>query len=167
MQFQVPQFIEVEDKIFGDLTFKQFLYVLGGLGAAYLAYRAFPLYAAIPFMIAGAGGGAALAFMRYNGRPLILALEYGFYYYLRSKLYLWNNARSVPEKEILPTPPEQGSNNLYVPRLSDSKLKELSWSLDINEKIKQGAASDSGRERAERISSLIAPVRTSRDALVR
>src|SRR3989338_737591 len=28
MQFQVPQFIEVEDKIFGPLTLKQFFYVL-------------------------------------------------------------------------------------------------------------------------------------------
>ena len=27
MQYQVPQFIEVEDKIFGPLTFKQFLYI--------------------------------------------------------------------------------------------------------------------------------------------
>jgi len=26
MQFQVPQFIEIEDKIFGPLTLKQFLY---------------------------------------------------------------------------------------------------------------------------------------------
>ncbi|MFM2424198.1 MAG: hypothetical protein RLZZ70_589, partial [Candidatus Parcubacteria bacterium] len=31
MQFEVPQFIEIEDKIFGPLTWKQFLYVGGGL----------------------------------------------------------------------------------------------------------------------------------------
>ncbi|TSC80302.1 MAG: hypothetical protein G01um101429_152 [Parcubacteria group bacterium Gr01-1014_29] len=31
-QFQVPQFIEVEDKIFGPLTTKQFFYLLGGGG---------------------------------------------------------------------------------------------------------------------------------------
>ncbi|TSC61742.1 MAG: SsrA-binding protein, partial [Parcubacteria group bacterium Athens0416_74] len=32
MQFQVPQFIEVEDKIVGPLTFKQFVFIAGGLG---------------------------------------------------------------------------------------------------------------------------------------
>ena len=43
MQFQVPQFIEVEDKIFGPLTFKQFVYVAGGAGLAYLVWRVSPL----------------------------------------------------------------------------------------------------------------------------
>lgn len=36
MQFQVPQFIEVEDKIFGPLTFKQFVYIAGGVALMYL-----------------------------------------------------------------------------------------------------------------------------------
>ena len=58
MQFQVPQFIEVEDKIFGPLTFKQFVYVAGGAGAAYLFWRILPVYLSLPF-IAGVGGLAA------------------------------------------------------------------------------------------------------------
>ena len=32
MRFQVPQFIEIESKIFGPLTFKQFIYLAGGGG---------------------------------------------------------------------------------------------------------------------------------------
>ena len=36
MQYQVPQFIEVEDKIFGPLTFKQLVYVVGGEPCFYL-----------------------------------------------------------------------------------------------------------------------------------
>ncbi len=32
MRFEVPQFIDVEDKIFGPFTFKQFLYLAGGAG---------------------------------------------------------------------------------------------------------------------------------------
>ena len=38
MRFQVPQFIEVEDKIFGPLTIKQFIYLLGGAGLSFIIY---------------------------------------------------------------------------------------------------------------------------------
>ena len=97
MQFQVPQFIEVEDKIFGPLTFKQFVYVAGGLGAAYLLWRVLPIYLAGPLILGTGGLAAALAFLQWNGRPFILGLENGFYYLVRSKLYLWNN-KAKPRK---------------------------------------------------------------------
>lgn len=166
MQFQVPQFIEVEDKIFGPLTFKQFIYVLGGLGCAYLAYRALPIYIAAPLMIGGAAGGAALAFVQYNGRPLILAVEHGFYFLIRSKLYLWNNARTTATTSSVATVVET-SQQPFIPRLSDSRLKELSWSLDIKEKIEQGTVSHEDRERVVSPLSIVAPIRTARDALQR
>ncbi|NCT02072.1 PrgI family protein, partial [Candidatus Parcubacteria bacterium] len=38
MRFEVPQFIEVEDKIFGPLTWRQFLYLSGGLGMAVVIF---------------------------------------------------------------------------------------------------------------------------------
>src|SRR5580693_1602748 len=93
MQFQVPQFIEVEDKIFGPLTFKQFIYILGGIGAAYLAWRLLPLFIAGPVILAVAGAAASLAFLEYNGRPFILSVENAFYFLIHPKLYLWNNER--------------------------------------------------------------------------
>ncbi len=167
MQFQVPQFIEVEDKIFGPLTFKQFIYVLGGLGCAYLAYRALPIYIAVPLMLGGAAGGVALAFVPYNGRPLILAVEHGFYFLIRSKLYLWNNARTTATTSSVPVAAITTNDQPFIPRLSDSRLKELSWSLDIKEKIEQGTATREDRERVASPLSLVAPIRTARDALVR
>ena len=44
MRFQVPQFIEVEDKIFGPLTFKQFVYVTGGVGLAVILFLFLPRF---------------------------------------------------------------------------------------------------------------------------
>ena len=44
MQFQVPQFIEVEDKIVGPLTFKQFIYLAGGGGVIAILYAFLPLF---------------------------------------------------------------------------------------------------------------------------
>jgi hypothetical protein len=43
MQFQVPQFLDVEDKIIGPFTIKQFLYLAGGAGFAYLSWRYIPV----------------------------------------------------------------------------------------------------------------------------
>ncbi len=160
MQFQVPQFIEVEDKIFGPLTFKQFVYCAGGVGSAYLLWRLLPLFLAAP-LIAGAGGlAAALAFMQWNGRPFIQGLENGFFYLLRTKLYLWNNATKPKKKQEIQMT-QQGGSQVYIPKLSDSKLHELAWSLDIKERIAAGVARDD-----EHLGGVMAPMRTARQALV-
>ena len=47
MQFHIPQFIDIEDKIFGPFTFKHFVYVVGAAGATFLWYSIFPIYFAI------------------------------------------------------------------------------------------------------------------------
>lgn len=161
MQFQVPQFIEVEDKIFGPLTFKQFIYILGGLGGAYIFYRVLPLFIAGPLIIGVGGLAAALAFFQFNGRPFILGLESAFYYSLHSKLYLWNNERKHDIASAVKTVSPQ-SSEVYVPKLSDSKLHDLAWSLDIQEKIAAGQANTADSRRASRVLG----ISTSRDALV-
>jgi hypothetical protein len=166
MQFQVPQFIEVEDKIFGPLTFKQFVYLLGGAGVGYMLWRTLPLVVAAPLIMAFVGLGAALAFFQYNGQPFILALEHGFYYFVKSKLYLWSNDQALNSKNksaaakiaALPAPAP------YIPHLADSKLHELAWSLDIKERI---AAEPDELLKPANPMDLVAPVHTARDALVR
>ena len=165
MQFQVPQFIEIEDKIFGPLTFKQFVYVGGGLGTAYILWRILPIYISVPLILAVAGFGIALAFLQINGRPFIVSVESAFYYILRSKLYLWNNERSmrVSKRNEM----KSRDTETYVPRLSESRLHELAWSLDVNERIAAGIGSDVDRVRASAHNEVVAPVRTMRSAVAR
>ena len=75
MNFQVPQFIEIEDKIFGPLTFKQFIYIAGSAGLAFICYAFLPLFIAfIPILIIVAFG-LALAFYQVNERPFIFTIE--------------------------------------------------------------------------------------------
>ena len=76
MQFQVPQFIEVEDKIFGPLTFKQFVYMTGGVGAAYMLWRVMPLYASGPLIVCVGLFAAGLAFFQLNGILSFLVLGF-------------------------------------------------------------------------------------------
>ena len=162
MQFQVPQFIEVEDKIFGPLTFKQFVYILGGLGAAYILWRTLPLVIAGPLILVIGGFAAALAFFEFNGRPFINGVESAFYYFLRAKLYLWNNEKKIAEAPAVKTVSAR-SSEVYVPKLSDSKLHDLAWSLDIQERIAAGQADRQDRERSSERLGLI----TAREALVK
>ena len=137
MRFQVPQFIEVEDKIFGPLTLKQFLYIAGGAGLSAVIYFTLNslVLAAIPVIIIMACS-FALAFYKVNSKPLIYVIEAAMRYWVGAKLYIWkkeNKPRQpTPEEEL-----KQAKNyaSVMVPKISDSKLKDLSWSLDIHESI--------------------------------
>ncbi len=167
MQFQVPQFIEVEDKIFGPLTFKQFIYVGGGLGASYILWRVLPIYLAGPLIAVVAGLAASLAFFQLNGRPFILGLENGFFFFMRSRLYLWNNAHKKGAAPPVVGKLAAGQTQIYVPKLSESKLHELAWSLDIKERIAQGVANDEERHVIRTDQELVVPMRTAREARIR
>lgn len=136
MQFQVPQFIEVEDKLFGPLTLKQFIYVAGGVGIAVVLFYVIPIkflavLLAVPFLVFS----LALAFYKINSKPFIFTLEAAVSYWLKNKLYIWKKGIKKIEPIKDKSPDEVSIDNLVAPRLSDSRLKDLSWSLDINEKV--------------------------------
>jgi cellulose synthase/poly-beta-1,6-N-acetylglucosamine synthase-like glycosyltransferase len=134
MQFQTPQFIDIEDKLFGPLTFKQFVYIGGGLGLAFSIYYFIPFkIISIPIAFIFAVVGLLLAFYSINNRPLVFMIQYAFNYFTNSRLYIWKKIGKKPEHTNIGS----GANKsgLYVPKLSDSKLKDLSWSLNIKESL--------------------------------
>lgn len=133
MEFQVPQFIEVEDKLFGPLTIKQFVYLVGGAGMCYVIYSLLPIYIAIFLMLPVGGLAVALAFYKINDKPFINVLEAAVYYLVKNKLYIW---RKIPRK-IESENKKNEVEAITAPRLSESRLKELAWSLDINEKTEE------------------------------
>jgi hypothetical protein len=141
MQYQVPQFIEIEDKIFGPLTLKQFLYLAGGAGICLIFFTFLPLWLVVIIGIPIMAFAGALAFYEVNGRPMIIAVEHAFGYVLGSKLYLWKprqrDANKAPEAA---TPKAQ--IQMPVPKLSESKLKDLAWSLNIKDRQQMGVTSE-------------------------
>jgi len=72
MQYQVPQFIETEDKIVGPFTFKQFVYITIPTIISTLLYFFAPISVFVILMVILMGLGATLAFVKTNGRPIIL-----------------------------------------------------------------------------------------------
>ena len=138
MLFQVPQFIEVEDKIIGPFTFKQFVYLAGGAGIAFIIFKIFPLFIAIFFIVPVILLSLALAFYKVNDQPFIVALESMLKYAIGGKLYVWK--KGPPQKNAA-TEKKQGEEDvsgLLIPRVSEGKLKDIAWSLGVNESIYAG-----------------------------
>ncbi len=131
MEYQVPQFIEVEDKIIGPLTLKQFIYLAGGTGLCVLFFSYLNMIVALLLSALVVGFVVALAFYKINGKPFVEIIEAGFNYYRRGKLFLWKHQDPKTAKEVAVP------NVVAVrgaPKLTRGKLTELAWSLDIQSK---------------------------------
>ncbi len=136
MQFKVPQFLEIEDKIFGPFTFKEFAYLAGGAGICYILFKLLGIWLGAVPILAVAGLSLALTFYRPNGKPFINMIEAGIKYALQSKLYIWKKHMiKVSEKQreqmrATAALKEETMNQGGV-KLSGSKLRDLAWSLDV------------------------------------
>ncbi|MBI3305449.1 PrgI family protein [Candidatus Parcubacteria bacterium] len=120
MQFQVPQFIDVEDRVVGPLTWRQFVYVAGAGGILFLLWLI--LEVAVWVIAAVLIGGFALvaAFLKVNGRPFLLFLASVFGFAAKPRRYIWR-----------PHAPNASPADASAPRGSAplSKIRELAWSL--------------------------------------
>ncbi len=134
MRFQVPQFIEVEDKIFGPLTLKQFIYLAGGGGLSFIVYIFLNnFFLSVLPIVAIMAVSAGFAFYKVNSKPLINIVEYAFKYYLGNKLYIWKKQERTPSEAMAKDIKNYAA--VMVPKISNSKLKDLTWSLDIKESM--------------------------------
>lgn len=154
MQFQVPQFLDVEDKIIGPFTFKQFIYLGGGAGLGYVTYvffsyvghflgRAFSLFETI-FVFLGimlAFGWFALGFLlaffkpyKPNNKPFVDLIEAAFNYWKSSKQYIWRrNAR--PEDlgyDLANFKTTKHQSGILANKDTGSRLGDLNWTIDVN-----------------------------------
>ena len=128
MQFKVPQFLDIEDILFGPFTFSQFVYLAGGAGLCFVLFKLLGfLLGAIPILVV-AGISLALTFYRPNNKPLVNMLESSLKYAMQDKLYIWKRRKAktkAREKEQV-----EAINKNSV-RLTGSKLQDLAWSLDV------------------------------------
>jgi hypothetical protein len=100
-QFVVPQFIDVEDKIIGFVTVRQFLILLSGGLIVFIAYRLadFTLFVLIAVLV----GGLALifAFAKYNGQNFHYILLYIIQFLFRPSERRWRKDYSNRDLDIL------------------------------------------------------------------
>ncbi len=124
MRFEVPQFIEIEDKIFGPLTWRQFLYLGGGLGMAVVIFFTTNilvfLFLGLPLaLLAG-----ALAFYPINSRPFSFFLEALFNYLTKQRLYLWRKKSDIVHTASIPSKPTDLRNGVPT-RAGDPDKKNI------------------------------------------
>jgi hypothetical protein len=140
MEYQVPQFIEVEDKLIGPLTFKQFVYIAGGAGLCVVFFVYLPLLLSLLFSGLIAALAAALAFYKVNGKSFVEMLEAGFTYYTGAKFFLWQHkvptAKEQTSAAAAAAAAEEAARPIRgTPKLTSRKLSELAWSLDMKRPV--------------------------------
>jgi len=141
MEYQVPQFIDVESKIIGPLTLKQFIYVAGAGGLCVVFFVYLNIAIALLFSALVVAFAAALAFYKVNNKPFIAMLEAGFNYYTGAKFFLWKHeepskgersaAAAAAAAAEASLPPARGGS-ASGGKLTRGKLSELAWSLDVS-----------------------------------
>ena len=132
MRFQVPQFIDIEDKIFGPFTFKQFVYLAGGAGSAYALYKLLPFYISIFLIPPILGLALALTFYKVNGKPFVEVLQAWFVYTIKGKLFIWKQRKAEKNKAKAAAKASEKAPPLAgIPKLTESRLSDISWSLDV------------------------------------
>ena len=138
MEYQVPQFIEVEDKVVGSLTFRQFVYIAGTAGLCVVFFAYLPLVLALLLSVPVIALGVALSFYKVNGKSFIQILEAGFNYYTGSKFFLWKKEEPKAERPVSAAAAAAAAAQTAAekprgtPRLTRGKLSELAWELDIS-----------------------------------
>ncbi len=134
MRFQVPQFIDIEDKIFGPFTFKQFVYLAGGAGSSYALYKLLPIYISIFLILPLLVLALALTFYKVNGKPFIEILQAYVIYLIKGKLFIWKQRKidKKKKKDLGPSEEEKAAARFAnIPKLNEGRLADISWSLDV------------------------------------
>ena len=137
MQYQVPQFIDIEDRIIGPLTLKQFLYLAFGGAILFVTWFIFKFYIWIIIAIPVTAAASAFAFIKINDRPFVYFFLSFVNYHLKPKLYIFsikpkNDAEL--ETKTLPGLEPAFAEASAGKKITQSKLKELALSLDTGAK---------------------------------
>ena len=130
MRFEVPQFNEIEDKIFGPFTWKQFVYLGGGIGLAAVLFFTTPFIVFLFFGVPIGGLAALLAFYPVNNRPFSIFLESMVHFYNNSRVYHWRKKSNVVYRDKIQEPLTQTGNRGYsLPR--GGNINSLSRKLEM------------------------------------
>ncbi|MFA6428633.1 MAG: PrgI family protein [Candidatus Buchananbacteria bacterium] len=131
--FTVPQFLEVEDKIIGPITTRQFVILVVGGGLEFIAYKVSDIGLFIFLTIVLGLLVLVLGFLKINGQP--------FHYFLinfvetskKPRLRIWRKKYSTAElKSYLKQPlmPVIPSQPMFKKAIGVSRLSELALIVD-------------------------------------
>lgn len=131
-QFTVPQFIDVEDKIIGPITARQFLIMLAGFMLIFICYKflTFNLFLGTSILIFAFSG--VLAFFKVNGMPFHFFILNFSQTAVRPGLRVWNHEHGK-EQAVVNEIETHVAFSKEVPKkrsVSTSRLNELALIVD-------------------------------------
>lgn len=131
-QFVVPQFIDVEDKILGPVTTRQFAIIMVDALVCFIIYKILALAYALMIDVVLTGAALVLAFARINGQPFHYFLLNVMQTRFRPMVRVWNKELSDAEiialSKVEPPPPP--TPKVYKEAPTTSRLSELA--LQVN-----------------------------------
>ncbi len=135
-QFTVPQFIDVESKIIGPLTTRQFIILLVAAIISGIAYKIFDFSLFVTFSVIVLGIAAVFAFVRISGRPFHFFLLNITQTLRRPNTRVWNNRLGfLEETDFAPVVAPMAK---FIPKeiYKKSRLAELALIVDTKGRYK-------------------------------
>ena len=133
MRFQVPQFTDIEDKIIGPFTLKQFIMYIVAVMLLVPVYIYSDLSLFITIALPVFGVAAVFAHVRIYGKSFGAVVSAAISYALKGQLYVWRRQKAVPFKII----DEEGSaaRTRASNERSSMSLSDIAQSLDTKGNI--------------------------------
>jgi len=131
-QYNIPQFVDSEDKIFGPITIRQFAIlaigvVIGGFLWYFKPNLGFFIVSIIPVVVAT----LAFAFFKVNGQNFDIFLTNVIIYIIKPTLFLWS--RDIdPTRSVIKTTIQKKKASFIRDKkdYSQSRVEEVAWTLD-------------------------------------
>lgn len=139
VQYQVPQFIEVEAKIIGPFTLKQFLWLAGAGAIIFMLYFLISIkWIWILVTIFIAGISISLALVKINGRTFFSFLDIFLSYVFKPRFFLWRKEQikgsaQTGTAQATQQVAQSSLQKIQLGPMKKSGLKELSNKLLFKE----------------------------------
>jgi len=127
MRFQVPQFINIEDKVIGPLTIKQFLYIIVAVVVLFILYKLLNLFVFIILSIPVIALTYALTFLKIRNQPFINIIKNMFSFLRKPDFYVWKKLNPKEEKQ------EEAPKIIKKAPAKKKKkhLRDISWRINV------------------------------------
>ncbi len=127
MLFNVPQFVNIEDKIVGPFTAKQLGWLVVGGVILLILFKTLTTGTFIVTGIFVVGIFGALAFYRPYNQSLIKFIMSGIYFFFHPKMYVWKRNYAKIKKA------SEHSEHKVTKKVNQTKIKKILTAKKIEE----------------------------------
>ena len=133
MQYSVPQFLNVEDKIVGPFTGKQVLFLIMGFIILIISMTVFntAFFAIIAIFVIPLT--LAFAFWKPKGVTVTRLLTNIINFYTATRFYIWRREPKIRMYKM--TQKKAASNEIAEKKVSKRRIRDLAWLLDTSTSI--------------------------------